>query len=225
MTRRSTSLTAFTDVSLPELPSAAQRVPLEHAVALDSICTTVPATESVYVETTSPPLLQAVINRHDTIVVSGIDTTDVFVPEETDLRVASNVAEIPETIDRVLLLEPATPSTIEEYIDAVDAQRHDCVVANPFSYNQIDDRAMSEWCSPLAARRAYADRGFDTEVNGYHGPRSILNSVFGRLWAVGNRPEKRDQYTHRMRAVYRESARPLALLSCLVHITATRWDR
>lgn len=198
----------------------ATRVPLEHALALDVVCSSLSPEEPMYVVTEASILLQAVVNRHDHVVVCGDVEHDIVVPDAVDLISVDDWTAIPPDVQRVLLLEPTDPTTVRQMIDAVDAPRHDCLVANPLSYNRIEDRAVSGWGSPRRVRRLYSKRGFAVTIDGYHGPRSIARSVLGRVWQARGRPDRRDRYTHRMRAAYRERRWPLALLSCLVHVVA-----
>lgn len=204
------------------------RVQLEHALALDVVCSSLSSSAPVYVVTDAPSLLQAMVDRHERVVVGddgGGDVEadlvhDVVVPDSVDLVTAADGTSIPDDVQRVVVLEPTDPTTVRRAIDAVDASRHDCLVANPLSYNRIEDRAVSGWLAPWQVRRLYRERGFAVDIDGYHGPRSIARSVVGRLWQARGRPDRRDRYTHRMRARYRERRWPLALLSSLVHVAA-----
>lgn len=198
----------------------ATRVPLEHALALDALCSSLSPDAPMYVVTEASTLLQAVVERHDHVVVADDVEHDIVVPDPVDFISVADETPIPPAVQRVLLLEPTDATTVRQVIDAVNAPRHDCLVANPLSYNRIEDRAVAGWGSPRRVRQLYSEQGFETAIEGYHGPRSIARSVLGRLWQARGRPDRRDRYTHRMRAAYRERWWPLALLSCLVHVVA-----
>lgn len=206
-----------------ETPTADVRPPLEYALSLDTICARLQPDARVYVATESPTLLQAVINRHDCLIAHETVLGDTLRPDEHTIQSISGPADLdPDAVDHVLLLEPDSTDTIRRVIDAAgDTTPHDCLVGNPYSFNRIADRAVDNWLSPRRAQSTYEAGGFETELVGYHGPRSILQSLVGRLWQTLGRPDKRDVYTNRMRAVYREDRLPLALLSCVTHLEAT----
>lgn len=198
-------------------------VPLEHALALDEIGATVRPDKTVYVGTDSPSLFEGFANRHDRVVANPAVAEQVVVPRTVELFAVDAFA--PDDLDRAVVLEPDGVETVVEAVQAADVDRQDCLVANPHSYNRVEDRSVSGWCSHRRVLRAYRRAGFETQVTGYHGPRSIARSAVGCLWSALGRPDARDLYTHRMRETYVERWWPLALGSCLVHVAATREGR
>ncbi|AEN07856.1 hypothetical protein Halar_0628 (plasmid) [halophilic archaeon DL31] len=204
-------------------PTADVRPPLEYAISLDTICARLPEDANVYVATESPTLLQAVINRHDYIISHEAAIRHTHTPDDHAIQSVTGPADVDSTIvDHVLLLEPDATDRVHQIIDATETEiPHDCLVGNPYSFNRIENRAVDSWLSPHRARTTYESSGFETKIVGYHGPRSILQSLIGRFWQTLGRPDKRDVYTHCMRAVYREEQLPLAMLSCVTHVKAT----
>lgn len=198
------------------------RAPLEYARCLDDICASMRSDVPLGVATTRPALLQAVVNRHDHVLPMEDLMDQILVPNTGRVEVVSRRNRPAETVDRTLVLEPANPKEIRDVVETFGRDcRYDVIVGNPYSFNRIEDRTVSSiWCSPLRAQRIFTESGFDVSMVGYHGPRSIVQSAVGRVWQAMGRPDKRDVYTHRMRAAYREASRPLTLLSCLVHIRA-----
>lgn len=203
------------------------RTPLEHARALDRICATLPAGTPIYVATDAPALARAVADRHDRVLASRHLAARVRAPPGHELEAVADHAAVPDEVDAVVVGEPRSARGVGTLVDAIGAEaRYEVLVGNPYSWNQFEDRTLTaSTCAPEPVRRLFADRGFETSTVGYHGPRSIRWSAIGRLWQLLGRPDRRDSSSYRMRASLREDGRPLALLSCLVHITATRHHR
>jgi len=211
-----------TDPSRADGRAVDARLPLEHALALDEICSSLDPDAKAYIATDSTTLLQAVINRHDTVLASPSLTDEVVVPPRAELNPHPESEPLSASVDRILILEPSTPAEIQPVIEDETGAPHDCLLGNPYSYNRLENRALDAWCRPTRVRDLYVDAGFTTTLTGYHGPRSIVQSANGRLWDALDRPDRRDRYTHRMRAAYREEWLPFVLLACLVHCRARR---
>jgi hypothetical protein len=203
-------------------PEAAVRLPLEHALALDRICAQWSSEDRVYVVTESSVLLQAIVDRHDRLVVHEAARAETLAHDGQPIETVDGPEAVDgQAVDRALVLEPGTPNVVRRTVEAIGGGcPHNCLVGNPYSFNRVEDRSVEELLSPRRVRGVYEAAGFRTELVGYHGPRSILQSVRGRASQALGRPDRRDVYTHRMRAAYRESLLPLALLSCLVHVEA-----
>lgn len=202
--------------------ASSYRIPLEHALILDTICCDIPADVPLYVVTESPALLQAVIGRHGNIITDEKIGQTVTSHPNTQLTFVEDAKQLPARIERVLLLEPDGTETILNVITRLNSNcRHDCILGNPYSLNRVEERAVTAWCSPIQARAVYRKRRFETEVIGYHGLQSVLRSIYGRIWQALGRPDRRDIYTRRMRNVFKENRPLLAFLSCLVHLQAT----
>lgn len=201
--------------------AATTRLPLEYSFALDSICASFDPDDRVYVSTDSPSLLQAMVNRHGRLVAHTAVCDGLQSPTGENIDTIEGPDALSTPVDRVVILGPARLSLIRETVSATAGRcRHDCLVGNPYSFNRVEDRTVGVWLSPIAVLRAYKQHGYDTDVIGYHGPRSIAQSLVGRVWQSLGRPDKRDVYTHRMRDRYREETVPLAMLSCLVYVQA-----
>lgn len=214
------SLSLADSASTRSEQSTTQRLPLEYAFALDRICATFDPQDRVYVGTESSSLLQAMAHRHGGLVAHTAASDDIQTAAESTIDSIEDPADLSDAVDRVVLLG-SDVALIREVIAMTATQcRHDCLVGNPYSFNRIEDRTVDEWVSPRSVLRLYKQHGYDTALAGYHGPRSIVQSLAGRVWQTLGRPDKRDVYTHRMRDRYREETRPLALLSCLVHVQA-----
>lgn len=196
------------------------RVPLEHALILDTICSEIRHDLILYVVTNSPTLLNAVLDRHDRVVAATDPEGVVSARNESSVVILSEID--PGQVDRVVLIEPGNINVVRRVVERFETLPHDCLLANPYSFNRLADRAVDGWCPPRPARKVYTDRGFRTELTGYHGPRSVFHSVLGRLWEAAGRPDNRDLRTHRMRDALREEMTSFALLSCLTHLRAKR---
>lgn len=203
------------------------RTPLEHARALDQICATLSAGTPIYVETDALALARAVVNRHDRVLVPERLATRVRAPPGHELETVADHAVVPDEVNAVVVGEPRSARRVRALVDTIGVDtRYEVLVGNPYSWNRFEDRTIAaRTCAPATVRRLFADRGFETSTVGYHGPRSILWSAIGRLWQLLGRPDRRDSSSYRMRGSLREDVRPLALLSCLVHVTATYHHR
>lgn len=204
------------------------RVPLEHARVLDRVCSPLPAGSPVYLVTDSPALARVVADRHDHVLTPKHIAAQVRTPPGHQLEAiaddAADHAAVPDDVTTVIVGEPESAQRVRNVLDAIGTDaRYEVLVGNRYSWNQFEDRTLAgSTCSPAAVRRQFADRGFETESVGYHGPQSILWSAIGRLWKLLGRPDRRDVSTYRMRESLREEMQPLALLSCLVRVTARR---
>lgn len=192
------------------------RIPHEYADLLDRVLSRRSSSETIYLVSNSSTLAYAVGIRHDQTITQGDydEWVSELVPE------IQTVDSVPSDIDHALILEPDGNESLVNALQTIPSGVPcDCIVANPYSFNRIQDRSLSAWCSPVEAHRALRDRGFEVTVEGMHGLRSLTQSVAGKAWQSLGRLDRRDVHTHRMRAAYRERWLPLAMTSCFVQLT------
>jgi hypothetical protein len=193
------------------------RVPHEYAELLDRIGASISNSARVHLVTASPRAAHAFALRHEETTTTERGKTGWLEALSPELEY---VDQPPTDTDHVVICEPPNAETVESTLASVpDDVPCDCIVGNPYSFNRIADRALSQWCSPIATWRTLRDNGYHVTIEGMHSVRSLTHSFLGRAWKALGHTDKRDVRTHRMRAAYREAALPLALTSCFVHFS------